>query len=90
MSLPNLKVRYNRIYADDKNRLESIVDLKQQGNEVLYVIRKMKTTGKYYLAKTRWSPVHKTFVVDITKGDFTSFSKNLSHIMSQIPSEGVF
>lgn len=90
MALPNLKVRYRRIYENDPVRIESIVELKQQGDDVLYVIRFLKSIGKYYLAKTHWSPTAKTFHVEPDKGDFVQFSGSISTLKSYIPLEDVF
>ncbi|HRT38409.1 MAG TPA: hypothetical protein P5213_02980 [Rectinema sp.] len=90
MQYPNLKVRYRRINEDDQVKLDSIVDLKQQGADVLYVIRFFKSTEKYYLAKTHWKPDVKKFVVDMSKGDYILFHSNLDILKQNIPLEGVF
>lgn len=90
MTYPNLKVRYRRVNEDDKVKLESIVDLKQQGSDVLFIVRFFKSIEKYYLAKTHWRPESKQFVVDIAKGDYILFDTNLKNLQMNIPSEGVF
>lgn len=88
MTFPNLKARYRRI--NPKAKTDSIVDLIQQGNDILYVIRFLKSIDKYYLARTRWKKESKCFVVDLTKGDFEVFSKRLKYLKDLIPVEGTF
>lgn len=88
MTFPNLKARYRRI--NPKAKVDSIVELVQQGKEFLFVIRYFKSIDKYYLARTRWKKESKCFVVDLTKGDFEVFSKRLKYLKSLIPVEGTF
>lgn len=88
MTSPNLKARYKRINPKDK--VDSIVELVQQGNDVLYIIRFFKSVGKYYFAKTHWKKESKKFVVDMSKGDFVQFNEKLKPLKNLIPVEGTF
>jgi hypothetical protein len=88
LTFPNLKARYRRI--NPKSKVDSVVFMAQQGDDVLYIIRWFKSVGKYYLAKTRWNRASKQFVVDMSKGDYEAFSKNLRYLKSLVPTEGTF
>jgi hypothetical protein len=90
MTYPNLKVRYRRINENDKVKINSIIDLKQQGADVLFIIRWFESTEKYYLAKTHWKPESKQFVVDASRGDFILFHTDVNVLKQNIPTEGVF
>lgn len=83
----NLKKLYRNLNKDKK---DSVVLLKQQGEDVLYIIRKMFTTGRYCLSKCRYCAERKKFVVDMSRGDFQSFAANPITLEKIIPRDGVF